>query len=135
MGISSSYSNYASLLLFVKIYILIHFHRSQTNENQLIPTFAPAICKLRPDNAITSPVTTRDIAHWRSNPEELVGKCFTTIENIMRRTFLVKDYYIKRSGPCYNVVFEDTGPNDLNILDPESVLTMVKDAELVYVGA
>jgi hypothetical protein len=52
----------------------------------------------------------------------------------MRRTFLVEDYYVKRSEPCYDVVFEDTGPDDLNILDPRSVLSMVKDAELVYVS-
>ena len=30
----------------------------------------------------------------------------------MRRTFLVQDYYAKRAGPRYDVVFEDTGSGD-----------------------
>ncbi len=105
------------------------FHRSLTD--QPIPTFAPATCKLRPDNPMTSSVTARDIARWRANPEQLVGKCFITTENIMRRTFLIQDYYRKRAGPRFDVIFEDTGTNVVDILDPEEVLEMVEEAELV----
>lgn len=49
----------------------------------------------------------------------------------MRRIFLVQDYYIKRDGPRYDVVYEDMGLGVLHILDPKSVLSMVKDAELL----
>jgi len=49
----------------------------------------------------------------------------------MRKTFLIKDYYQKRTGHQYDVVFEDTGPDTLNILEPTTVFALVKDAELV----
>lgn len=76
-------------------------------------------------------VTDRDIDRWRANPQELVGKCFTTTENIMRRTFLVQDYYVKCSGQAqYEVVFEDTGFGVLSLLDLKTMLIMVKDANI-----
>src|ERR1700688_4376897 len=106
----------------MKIYMLIHFHRSEStgNLNQPIPIFAPAVCKIRPDNPVTRSVTARDVARWQSKPEELIGKSFTTTEEIMRRTFLVQDYYIKRHGGArYDVVFEDTGFEIVSILDPD----------------
>jgi len=113
------------------VYILIHFHRLSGN-HQPIPTSAPPVCRFRPDNATTVSVTDGDIRHWQLHPQELVGKCFTTTENIMRRTFLVQDYYVKCTGQArYEVVFEDTGLGVLNLLDPKSVLTMVGDANLV----
>ena len=95
-----------------------------------IPIRAPAICKLVPDNAVPYNVTTRDIDCWRVNPEELVGKCFTTSEEIMRQTFLVKDFYIKRSGEAqFEVLFEDSGLDVLNVIDYNSMMNMVKDAK------
>jgi hypothetical protein len=98
------------------------------NPNQPIPTFAPAVSKLRPENAVFSSVTDRDISHWSAHPHELVGKCFTTTEAIMRRTFKVKDYYVKSSGMAqYEVVFEDTGFEVVDLLDDESMLSLVKD--------
>jgi len=104
-----------------------------SNPNQPIPMFAPAACKLRPDNFATRSITSSDIARWQSRPEELVGKCFVTTEEIMRRTFLVQDYYVKRAGPRYDVVFEDTGlgPEDVNTLDTNALLTIVGNAELI----
>ena len=125
-------ANQLMLVFFEKfIYILsIHFHR-QSKENQPIPTKAPAICKFCPDDAPTSSVTAADIAYWRSKPEELVGKCFITTEEIMRRTFLIQDYYVKRVGPRYDVVFEDTGLELVDVLDIDDVLTMVEDADLI----
>jgi hypothetical protein len=115
----------------VKIYILLHLHRLLEGPNQPIPTFAPAVCKLRPENAVSLSVTDRDIDHWQLNPRELVGKCFTTTEDIMRQTFLVQDYYVKCTGRAlYEVVFEDTGLEVLSVLDCESMLTMVKDAKI-----
>ena len=109
------------------------FNRSSKNSNPSdIPTFAPAACKIRPDNPTTLTVTDKDMARWQSKPDELVGKGFITSGNIMRRTFFIQDYYVKlRGGPQYDVVFEDTGLDDLNVLDPETVLTMVKDAKLI----
>ena len=39
-------------------------------------------------------------------------------------------YYVKSTGQArYEVVFEDTG-SEVTIFDPESVLTIVKDAEI-----
>ena len=80
---------------------------------------------------VTSVVTPEDIAHWQSKPDEIVGKCFVTTEEIMRRTFLIQDYYVKRSGPRYDVVFEDTGLDVVETWDTETLLTMVEDAELI----
>lgn len=49
----------------------------------------------------------------------------------MRRTFLVQDYYVKCSGQAqYEVVFEDTGFGVLSLLDPKTMLIMVKDANI-----
>lgn len=113
--------------------MLTLFHRTSRDLNQQndIPNFAPAICKLKPDNTTTSFVTSRDIARWQSDPNGLVGKVFITNEKIMRRTFSIQDYYIKRTGPCYDVVFEDTGFDEVQVLEPQSVLTMVKNAKLI----
>jgi hypothetical protein len=51
----------------------------------------------------------------------------------MKRTFLVQDYYVKRVGPRFDVVFEDTGlgPEDVNILDINALLTIVENTELI----
>jgi hypothetical protein len=115
------------------LYTHIHFHRSppNTDQPQAIPTFARAVCKLRPDNAAISSVTPNDIAYWRLNPEELVGKCFVTTEEIMRRTYLIQDYYVKHvGGPRYEVVFEDTGLDDVDTLEVDELLDMIEDSQL-----
>ena len=70
----------------MKIYTLIRPHKLSNHPNQPIPTFVPVVCKLMLANAVSLSVTDKDIAHWRANPGELVGKCFTTTEGIMRRT-------------------------------------------------
>jgi hypothetical protein len=130
MGDGTSYSNVSSSRSR-KFYLLIHFHRLSGGPNEPIPTFAPAVCNFRQDNSVALSVTDRDISRWRANPRELVGKCFTTTENIMRRTFLVQDYYVKSSGQArYEVVFEDTGLGVLSLLDRKTMLTMVKDARI-----
>lgn len=49
----------------------------------------------------------------------------------MRRTFLIQDYYVKRAGPRYDVVFEDTGLEVVDVLDTNEVLSMVKEADLI----
>lgn len=51
----------------------------------------------------------------------------------MRRRFLVQDYYVKRVGARYDVVFEDTGfgPDAVDIFDVDSLLTMVEKARLI----
>lgn len=51
----------------------------------------------------------------------------------MRRRFLVQDYYVKRDGPWYEVVFEDTGlgPEDVNTFDTSALLTIIENTELI----
>jgi hypothetical protein len=49
----------------------------------------------------------------------------------MKRTLLVQDYYIKRAGPRFDVVFEDTGLDAVNILDTDALLTIVENAQLI----
>ena len=99
--------------------------------NEPIPTFAPAICKLKPDNAVSLSVTDEDIDRWRANPWELVGKCFTTTKDIMHRTFLVQDYDVKCSGQAqYEVIFEDIGFEVLSTVDHNGMLAMVKDTKI-----
>ena len=50
----------------------------------------------------------------------------------MRRTFLVQDYYVKCTGWAqYEVVYEDTGLDNLIILDRNDMLGMVKDTLLL----
>lgn len=120
-------------ILFTQIHFF-HIDRS-SKPNQSIPTFAPAAsaCKLGPDNAVTRSITLKDLARWQSKPEELVGKCFVTTEEIMRRTFLVQDYYVKRAGPRYDVIFEDTGlgPENVNTFDTNDLLAIVGNAKLI----
>jgi hypothetical protein len=49
----------------------------------------------------------------------------------MRRTFLVQDYYVKSTGKAqYEVVFEDTGFENLSLLDGKSMLSMVRDTKI-----
>jgi hypothetical protein len=85
-----------------------------------------------PENPVLLSVTDKDINRWQANPRELVGKCFTTTEEIMRRTFLVQDYYVKCTGRAqFEVVFEDTGLGDLSILDRNDMFVMVKDTKIL----
>lgn len=51
----------------------------------------------------------------------------------MKRTLLVQDYYVKRAGPRFDVVFEDTGfgSEAVNIFDTNSLLAIVENAELI----
>lgn len=120
----------SEFILFEKYYILIGLHRLLQSTEIPIPSRAPAICKLVPDNAVPYNVTERDIGRWRVNPRELVGKCFTTSEEIMCQTFLVKDFYVKCSGEAqFEVVFEDSGLDVLNVIDHNSMMNMVKDAQ------
>jgi len=47
----------------------------------------------------------------------------------MKRTLLVQDYYLKRAGPRFDVVFEDIGLDSeaVNILDTDALLTIVEN--------
>jgi hypothetical protein len=134
MGFCSDYAVNVNFFIHETFIILTHFY-SSSNPNQPIPIFTPAVCTLRPDNATTLRVTTGDIARWRSNPEDLVGKCFVTRDEIMKRTLLVQDYYVKRAGAQFDIIFEDTGLTSLteamNILDIDALLTLIKNAELI----
>ena len=51
---------------------------------------------------------------------------------MVRRVFIVNDYSIKqRRGPQYDVIYEDSGPKEVQTIDPETLLEMVAEAELV----
>lgn len=134
MGFRSDYPVNVIFFIHETFIILTHFY-SSSNPNQPIPIFTPAVCTLRPDNVTTLRVTARDIARWRSNPEDLVGKCFVTRDEIMKRTLLVQDYYVKRAGARFDIIFEDTGLTTLtetvNILDTDALLTLIENAELI----
>jgi hypothetical protein len=49
----------------------------------------------------------------------------------MRRTFLVQNYSFKSAIARYNVVFEDTGPEDVDTLDTNALFTIVGNVELI----
>jgi len=51
---------------------------------------------------------------------------------MVRRVFVVDDYSVKRiKGPQYDVIYEDLGLDEVQTLDPETLLEMVAEAELV----
>lgn len=95
------------------------------------PAITPAIIKLTPEPKITHLVAEQDVASWRSDPNELVGKGFISAESV-RRVFVVMDFAVKRvKGPQYDVVYEDSGLDDVLVVDPDTLLEMVTGAELI----
>jgi hypothetical protein len=102
-----------------------NIHSGRSSE---IPTFAPPIVKLTPQNPIIRPVLPQDIELWTSQPNELVGKGFISTE-MLRRVFVVDDYYVKKTGPQYDVLYEDTGLDKVLAIDPETLLKMVPVVE------
>jgi len=72
-----------------------------------------------------------EIEYWRSHPDELVGLCFISTA-VVRRVFLVDGYSIRnRKGPQYYILYEDSGLKEVHTIDPETLLEMVAEAELV----
>lgn len=92
----------------------------------------PRLVKLIPDDPTTRPVVTEDIEKWRSSPEDLIGKAFISHDGTQSlRVFLVLDYVEKkRGGCCYEVQYEETGP-DIFTFDVDDVLQSVAEADLV----
>jgi len=87
--------------------------------------------KFTPEVKDTRPISPEDIERWRSRPDELVGNCFISTE-MVRRVFVVDDYSVKRrKGAQYDVLYEDLGLDEVQTLDPETLLEMVAEAELV----
>ena len=49
---------------------------------------------------------------------------------MVHRIFYVDDYLIRRrKGPQYDVVYEDLGFDEVQILDPETLLGMLSDGK------
>ncbi|RDB21862.1 hypothetical protein Hypma_010842 [Hypsizygus marmoreus] len=96
-----------------------------------LPQGLPRLVHLIPDDPTTRPVTPNNIAHWRANPTALIGNGFIEPDDEAPRAFVVVDYAVKRiRGQCYDVQYEDTGP-EIFTLGLEEVLEMVADARLV----
>jgi len=92
-----------------------------------IPTTAPAIVKFTPSDPTSRPITHQEIAHWTSRPDQLVGKCFIS-NDVIRRTFYIDDYSVKqRKGPQYDVLYEDLGLDEVQTLDPATLLAILSE--------
>ena len=94
---------------------------------------APAIVKFIPPNPTTIPILSQDLSNWSNLPEQLVGKCFITTEKV-RRVFYIDDFSVKkRKGPQYDVLYEDSGLDEVHTFDPSTLLSMLEggQAELV----
>ena len=51
---------------------------------------------------------------------------------MVRRVFVVDDYSVKyRKGATYDVLYEDLGLDEVQCMDPDDLLEMVADSELV----
>lgn len=94
---------------------------------------ALGIVKFFPADPNTCPVSQEDIENWRSQPDEPVGKCFISGDTeMLRRVFLVDDYSVKRrKGAQYDVLYEDTGLDEVLSLNPKTLLEIMAEAELV----
>ncbi|KAG6831147.1 hypothetical protein H0H92_012572, partial [Tricholoma furcatifolium] len=72
------------------------------------PLYVPALTNIIPEKPILREVTRSDIATWRSHPEELLGKRFTTSQEYMRNAFLISDYSVKTvKGAQYDVLYQN----------------------------
>ena len=98
----------------------------------MIPTFFPAHkVKFLPDNPKTHRVQQHELDFWATQPAKLIGNCFIS-PGILKRVFFVDDYSIRsRKGNQYHILYEDTGLDEVDDLDPQTVLAMVAEAELV----
>jgi hypothetical protein len=72
-----------------------------------------------------SQLLTSDFSHLEQQ------KCFVITEEIMRRTFLIQDLYVKCVAPQLDVIFEDIGLGVVSTIDTDTVLAMIKDTALI----
>ena len=94
-------------------------------------TITRATVELTPRSKTTRAVKEGDITAWRSYPDQLVGKGFIFGE-MVSRVFVVMDYAVKRvKGAQYDVVYEDSGMDEVHVVDPDTLLEMVTGAELI----
>jgi hypothetical protein len=102
-----------------------------TGKPSKIPTIAPAIVKFTPEVKESRPISVDEIENWLSHPDELVGNCFIS-KDMVQRVFIVDDYFVKqKTGPQYDVLYEDLGLNEVQAIDPGTMLEMLTEAELV----
>jgi hypothetical protein len=95
------------------------------------PTITRAVVELTPRSKTTRFVEEHDITAWRSHPDQLVGKGFISGE-MVSRVFVVMDYAVKYvRGAQYDVVYEDSGMYQVHVIDPDTLLEMVAEAELI----
>jgi hypothetical protein len=65
--------------------------------------------------------------HWSSCPDKLVGNCFIS-SDVIRRTFYIDDYSVRqRKGAQYEVLYEDLGLDEVQTLDPATLLAMLSE--------
>jgi hypothetical protein len=92
--------------------------------------------ELIPHPKTTRLVEERDITAWHNDPNLLVGKGFISGE-VVSRVFVVMDYAVKRvKGAQYDVVYEDSGTDEVHVIDPDTLIEMVtaSGAELIDVA-
>jgi hypothetical protein len=90
-----------------------------------------AIVQLTPPSKTTRLVEERDITTWLSCPEKLVGKGFIS-DDFISRVFVVMDYAVKHvKGAQYDVVYEDSGMDEVDVIDPDTLMEMITGAELI----
>ncbi|RDB30098.1 hypothetical protein Hypma_014005 [Hypsizygus marmoreus] len=104
--------------------------RKRYGNSEAPPMGPPRLAKLIPDIPTTRWVTLKDVAHWRTHPQDLTRNAFI-IYGGFRRVCFISDYALKQfAGHCYDVCFEDAGP-DVFTFALTDLLEMVTGAELV----
>ncbi len=92
--------------------------------------YVPAVTNIVLEKPILREVTSSDIETWRSHPEELIGKRFTTSDEYMRDAFLISDYSVKVvKGAQYDVLYQDQKEEEL--VGKDELLEELADCYLV----
>ncbi|KAF8351017.1 hypothetical protein F5887DRAFT_935542, partial [Amanita rubescens] len=94
------------------------------------PLYVPAVTNIIPEKPILRKVMSSDIETWCSNPEELIGKRFTTSDECMRNAFLISDYCVKAvKGAQYDVLYQDREEEE--VMGTDELLEELADCYLV----
>lgn len=102
-----------------------------TGEPYETPNIAPSVVKFVPQVIESRPISGLEIEKWRLHPGQLVGKCFVS-KDMVRRVFKVDDFCIKqRKGPQYDIVYEDLGREQVQEMDPSTLLRLLAEVEMV----
>jgi hypothetical protein len=94
--------------------------------------YVPVVTNIIPEKPILRKVMSMssDIETWCSNPEELIGKHFTTSDECMRNAFLISDYSVKAvKGAQYDVLYRDQEEEE--VVGTDELLEELADCYLV----